>query len=109
MTNEQRIRIEKRIVKSIVKTALKAGYSVSVNNGGDENEISKSTDAKKILAATHQTDEEHILLHKNKKTSWVFLVYGNDGYDVINDYTVDLEEPLAPVFKLADEIEMKCV
>jgi hypothetical protein len=29
--------------------------------------------------------------------AWVRFVYGNDGYDVISDYTTSLEAVLAPI------------
>jgi hypothetical protein len=34
----------------------------------------------------------------------VRFVYGNDGYDVINDYTVDLEDVLKSVNEYADRM-----
>ena len=37
--------------------------------------------------------------------AWVFLVYGNDGWDVIADYNVSLEPLLEPINKLALSLE----
>ena len=37
-----------------------------------------------------------------KPCGHVFLVYGNDGYDVIADYTLNLEEPLSAANEIAD-------
>jgi hypothetical protein len=34
-------------------------------------------------------------------------VYGNDGYDVISDYTVNLEDHLTEAHKLSEESEAK--
>lgn len=92
MTLKLRILIEKRIGRMLVKTALAAGYMISIDNGGDEDEITDSTDLKAINAAMRQTDEERIYFRcKGKKTEWVYMVYGNDGYDVVCDYTCGTE------------------
>lgn len=40
---KQRINLEKRITRVIVKDCLAAGYSLNVNNGGDENELVQSS------------------------------------------------------------------
>lgn len=49
MNLKTRIEIEKQIVKTLVKTLLEAGYSLTVDNGGDEEEISESRDEKAVL------------------------------------------------------------
>ena len=36
---------------------------------------------------------------------WVQFIYGNAGFDVINDYTVNLEAALARTNKLADSFD----
>lgn len=85
--------IEVRIAAAFIDSALAAGYHISVDNGGDENELSDSTDKRNILAAMFLTDEETLWLDRpsDMKISYVKFVYGNDGWDVISDYTVDLE------------------
>lgn len=37
-----------------------------------------------------------------RKGGWIRLVFGNDGYDLISDYSTSLEEFLKPVNDLAD-------
>jgi hypothetical protein len=50
-------------------------------------------------------DEAVIYLTATNRTpSWIRLVFGNDGWDVINDYTINLEEDLKSTFQLADDI-----
>ena len=36
-----------------------------------------------------QTDEEHVLIYDRagKCLGWFFLVYGNDGWDLISDFS----------------------
>lgn len=55
------------------------------------------------------TDEEYILVWftkpiadpdestDNRPNAWVKLVYGNDGWDVICDYTINLETIIDPI------------
>ena len=104
MNLQTRIAIEKRIVHRVVKDALRAGYSVSVFDG-EEFTLNHSTDSKTILAALMTTDEDTIRLH-DKDGNYqgaVFFVYGNDGYDVIADYSVALEEFLTGANEYAEK------
>ena len=109
MNIETRKRIERAIVDKIIRSALEAGYWVSVWNGGDEPEIAKATDHRQIIDAMFATDEETLVLHTpgGKRAGMIYLVYGNDGYDVIADYSVALEEFLQPALELADQYEQQ--
>lgn len=106
MTNvAMRQRVERQIARAAINGLLAAGYTVSVNNGGDTDEIEPSTDARAILKEMFATDEEHLIAHRDgKRSGWVFFVYGNDGWDVISDYTTNLEQALAGAKALADKI-----
>jgi hypothetical protein len=53
---------EQAIIKKIVRDALKAGYSVSINDGEEET-LTKSTDSKAIHEALGTTDEDYIILN----------------------------------------------
>ena len=100
---KERQRIEKKIVTAVVDAALKEGYTVIINNGGDDDEIT-STDRAKILKEMFATDEERLYVAKDGKiVGWVFFVYGECGWDVICDYTTNLEEMLKPALALADK------
>lgn len=118
MNIKMRQTIERRIIGAFVRDALKAGYplTVSLERGYDieeGNPMLGCTDYKKIMEEATAGDECHIFVHKSKPfripngalntNSWVFCVFGNDGYDVISDYTVDLE----PLMKRANEISGK--
>lgn len=60
-----------------------------------------------ILAEMFLTDQEHLYIggQGNRPEGWVFSVYGNDGYDVISDYTVNLEYLMTEPNKLSDKYE----
>jgi hypothetical protein len=107
MTVEKRQEIERRIVRRLVQDALDAGYRLSVNNGGDEDEIAPTDNKQEILEALFATDSEHLQYHdaSGRQVGAVYLVYGNDGYDVICDYSVNLESLLEGANEVADAAE----
>ncbi len=97
-----RQKIERKIASQVIKSAIAAGYTFLIVNGEDETETSKYT---QTLNAMFQTDMDKLYLMKDgKSVGWVLFVYGNDGWDVISDYTVNLEELLKPTRELADSL-----
>jgi hypothetical protein len=97
---KHRARIECRIVNRLLKDAKEAGYTLTIA----EYEGEKTPDLK---AALFNLDEAHLLFAKNgQRCGWVFLVFGNSGYDLISDYTVNLEDFLKGVNDLADKLEL---
>ncbi len=104
--------IEVRIVKSLVKELLADGFWLAVDDGGEELAQKPTDNKKKILDALINTDEDYLMVHeagvKGERIGWVRLVYGNDGWDVICDYTCNLEdekhitETLALVYDLSE-------
>lgn len=100
--------IERRIATQVVDDLLAQSYSITVDNGDEEDSIKLSKNRTKILRAMFQTDEDRVYVHdpgSEKPSGWVYLVYGNEGTDVLSDYTVNLEEALKPSRALADRIE----
>jgi hypothetical protein len=102
----RRIQIEQRIARLTVKTLLAAGYALRVDNGcDDELPTARFTDATAALAAMGETDDERVFAFKSgEPAGWVYFVYGNDGWDVINDYTTNLDDALAPVLAYIDKL-----
>lgn len=107
-----RIRVEQRIVIKTVNALLKAGYTLNVYNGGDENELSNPTrDKAALLGALMNTDDDYLMVYTNpepeteyKDVGWVRFVYGNDGWDVISDYTTNLDKQLEPIEEFANKL-----
>lgn len=101
--------VERDIAKAVVSQLLTAGFALSLDNGGDEYEIAHVTEADKVLKKMFATDCEHLYAEKDGKIyGWVFFVYGNDGWDVINDYSVKLEPYIGegtPVEQLIQKYE----
>ena len=105
MNVEQRIAIEKRIVTKIVEDGLAAGYELAVDNGGDGFEYC-GTNKKRLLEELFATDEEWLKIYRDgKRVGSVYLVYGNDGWDVIADNSLSLEELLTGAEALAEKLE----
>jgi hypothetical protein len=85
---EKRIAVERRIVRQIAIDALMAGFCVSVHDGEDY-VLVRSRSVAAIVDACMTTDEDRLFFSDadGKRLGWVFLVYGNSGWDVINDNT----------------------
>jgi hypothetical protein len=103
----KRQEIEQAIVKRVIADTLAAGYSIDVFDG-DEFVLENGTDADAIFKAMFATDEEQLYLRKDgKRWGWIFFIYGENGWDVINNHTSNLDELLKGTFELCDELEAK--
>ena len=93
MNVQNRQRVEKEIATAIINAAIAKGYTFKVDNGGDDDEVISTTTLDETLKAMFATDEEHLYIvgPNGKNIGWVFFVYGNDGWDVVNDYTTNLD------------------
>jgi hypothetical protein len=102
-----RLRMERRIVRKIAQAMLAAGYSVTVNDG-EELALVRSRKLSEIMEACFSVDEEHLIAYRadGSRVGFVFLVYGNSGFDVVNDYSMALEDLMKPINDYADEQEM---
>lgn len=110
---QRRIAVERRIIKATVADLLAAGYLVQVSyERGYDLEHKPSLDLDEVMGYVQACDEEHLMVYDQNEISqeddragsWVYLVYGNDGWDVVSDYTTDLEEALKGSLALADKL-----
>lgn len=102
---KQRQAIEKRIVASAIADLLEADFDITVNDG-EEDVVEDSDDPAEIAAAMMSTDEDYLFAMKDgKQVGWVRFIYGNDGPDVINDYTTNLEKYLSETLELAEQLD----
>lgn len=98
-----RLMVERAIAERVIDALLSAGYALSVNDG--EEETGLTTNRQQVLGFMFQTDEAWLYATRNdERPSWVRFVYGNSGYDVVSDYTTNLESVLAPVNAYADSL-----
>lgn len=105
---EVRIRqaVERIIISRLVDELLASGYKIQVHNGEDV-ECDYTVDKVAIMKALFTTDEDVLnVVHKDGPgtESFVHLVYGNSGCDVMSDYGVSLEAVVAPVYAWIDEV-----
>jgi len=90
--------IENEIVFTIIQNALDLGYTVSHTNGEEVTCVAAPDDYrainfKRMMKEIRQCDEEYLTFKdsKNMRVGMVYLVYGNDGHDVICDHTANDE------------------
>lgn len=101
----QRIAIEQEMVTKVVDAFLAAGYSLQTDLQEDPRPEEPTSDRVIILAELMETDDEFMGVFKNgERHGWVRFVYGNDGYDVVSDYTTNLEEIMKPINEYADSL-----
>lgn len=96
------------VVSAFVRTALKAGHTLGVYDG-EEVVLKHSSSYKAVMAAIMSTDDDYIFVYPVGATSgprmgWVRLIYGNDGPDVISDYTTNLEHLMAKANEVSDRL-----
>ncbi len=116
MSVKMRQMVEHEIVERFIDDALAAGHrlSVSLERGYDADEmLLGSTDRQKIIDEAFAGDDCHIFVvpatgptvedGRVVSKGWVYCVYGNDGWDVISDYTVNLESLLAGAKAISDK------
>lgn len=108
MTEQERVmNWEQQVMRQCIADLLEAGYWLTLNNGGDDFEIPWTKDGEIVFNAMRQADED-ILWCKTDPNSKggkiVYFIYGNDGYDVINDYSSSLEEVLTNTNNLVKKL-----
>lgn len=97
---------EEALVLAAAIALLDAGYLLGVNDG-EEDTLRHSRDINAVQKALFTTDEDYLLVYEDADQDdplnvaagdklhadwWVRCIYGNDGYDVISDYCVALED-----------------
>ena len=104
----KRIRTEGRICAALIDAVLAKGATISINNG-EEYSVKRSTDKTAIMAGMFETDSDTLLARdaEGERLGWWDLVYGNDGYDVISDYSANdfceaIWEELKPTIEKAE-------
>lgn len=106
----QRIAVEADIVTRAIDALLVAGFELQIDGCGDDDRPEQPvSDRARILREMMETDDDVLMTWRKDHDTlapqgWVRFVYGNDGYDVISDYTTNLEDVLAPVNAYADTL-----
>lgn len=99
-----RIAIENDVVTRTVDALLAAGYALTIREDVWRPEV-PTRDRALILAELEETDDDVLVAIREGDTrGWVRFVYGNDGWDVICDYSSRLEGVLTDVNAYVDSI-----
>jgi len=110
-TIRRRQKIERRIVTRVVTDALKQGYFLAVDDGGETYAITGSTSLLDVMATLLNTDEDYLIISDaQRRVGWVRFVYGNEGWTVICDYSANdaTERVIARAEVLGRRIESLC-
>lgn len=102
MSVKMRQEVEHKIAEALIKSALATGYTITVDNGEDESKVPLS-DLSLVLADMFLTDEDRLYMWEDdERIGWVYFIYGNDGWDVISDYTTNLEPIMTEANKISE-------
>jgi hypothetical protein len=106
----KRIKTERRIARAVVKDLTRAGWFLAIHDGGAQT-IKPTQDRAAVLRAMFTTDEDYILAFQSadarRHSGMVRFVYGNDGWDVISDYTCALESDMRAALAVVDKLEAR--
>lgn len=97
MSVKMRQEVERKIATKVIDDALAAGYALNTDISDGPELASPTSDRKTIIDSMFLGDKDRLLFYKKDgkdPIGWVYFIYGNDGWDVISDYTVNLEEIL---------------
>ena len=106
--------MERAIIRKLVEDALRNGYTVKLNDGDrmvatvyalTPEDIEEQTQT--LMQDIQATDEEYLIFYVGEsRIGYVFLVYGNDGHDVIADCTdtTEMRELLKGAEALAESL-----
>lgn len=102
----RRIIMERAVIRRAVTDILAAGYSISIDYGEDELGCNKAQSLGTVMAAIGASDMESLYVYRASGSimGCIMLVYGNNGWDVMADYSLTLEGVLQGASKLAEEL-----
>jgi hypothetical protein len=109
MSVKMRQEVERKIATAFVTKAIQSDFALTVDNGDGESKQLLSI--KDTLTEMFQGGDDCVYVYKISEKGipacigWVWFVYGNDGWDVISDYTTNLESLMGPANKIADYYE----
>lgn len=100
MTTKSIKKIEREIATAFVNSALAAGCAVSVGRDGEA-----YTNLGDILGAMFTCDDDtlYIVSREGIRKGWALLVYGNGGWDVVADYSPNVQALMVEANRLSDK------
>lgn len=102
---KMRQEVERKIADKVIESILAQGLLIQVTDGEEEC-TGRISDPEAIKKAMYSTDENILWVYSDETVRYaigfVHFIYGNDGHDVIHDYSINLEEIMKPANDLAD-------
>jgi hypothetical protein len=85
-------------IRQTVRALIAAGWlPLWVDyNDGDVEKVTRETETVDAIMAV---DDAFLVVEKGTERGWVRFVMGNDPDEVVCDYTIKLEDALAPMFE----------
>lgn len=90
-------RVEREIATKLIGALISAGYVISCDISDDVLEFDHSTDREGILAYLFQLEMAELHVFKEGSRAWLRLIFGEDGWDVVQDYSASLEPLIDPI------------
>lgn len=90
-------RIDREISTKLVDALLADGYTITLDLLEDDPEFVRSTDRAGILDYLQQVEIAEMAVHKGKTRRSVSLMFDEEGWDVVRDYSVALEHIIDPI------------
>ena len=89
-------RLDKAIATALLDALLAEGYVVT---DASYQEFERSTDREAILEILLDVDRIELVAERNGDESWLRLIFGENGWDLVQDYTVHLGYLIDPIVK----------
>lgn len=100
-----RMQAEREITLATIQAALARGYTLHGVDIGEGRELCATVE--KAMELAFEGDEANITLTHpaHEGFSWIYIVLGNSGWDVVSDYTIDLDEAVKATDALVEKWE----
>ena len=90
-------RIDREIATKLVGALLERGYTITCDLQDDEPEFDRSTDRAGILDYLWGVECAELAVHKGTKNGSISLMFDEEGWDLVHDYSVGLEPIIDPI------------
>jgi hypothetical protein len=110
----KRIKTEGTIAAALIDALLERGAVLNLNDdshGNGDWTVENCTDKATVIQAMFTTDGDLLEAHdaSGEGLGWFMFIYGNDGWDVISDYTAnafseEVFEAIRPVIDRAEYV-----
>lgn len=91
---KRRIKCEEEIIRALTLAAMNKGWTPT-HVDHDDPVLVHTVD--EVVEAVTAVDDCRVFFARNAEseaTAWMFFVQGNSGWDVLSDYTTNLDEPV---------------